>query len=161
MNAEEALVAYGFQLRKGVYRRRGNTWERTDEGWLRKDDDVAIPYAILPEFKAFSGISHTEHLTAWDWHWPEEEIVKIYEEGVKQAKLRAEQNAIRKGATMSGSSGVSGGVVAEAPAEGVADPVAEAIASIEASRAERNAEPEIVMEEPPPEPDAKRSWWKR
>lgn len=67
-----------------VAHRKGQQWAVVGDHFLRFDDPDAVPIPHHAKH-ALAGLDHTDpdHTPHYDWEWPAEEIVKIYEGAVK------------------------------------------------------------------------------
>ena len=91
MTAKDYLILYGYVLGDdGRYRRPGKrtqVWESTEGDWLRfeREDGRDVPevYRVSDAFQGVSGLDKIRQPTAFDWVYPEAEVLKIYQAAVE------------------------------------------------------------------------------
>ena len=89
MAAKEYLIRYGYELQAdGRYRqpgRRTQVWEPTEGGWLRFEigaDGREVPevYRVAESHQGIGGLDKVNHPEAFEWVYPEAEVLKIPEQ---------------------------------------------------------------------------------
>ncbi len=94
MDAKDYLIRYGYVVGEdGRYRRpnkRTQVWEPTEGGWLRFEigpdgSDVPEVYKVADSNQGMSGLDKVQHSEAFDWVYPEAEILRIYKDAVEAA----------------------------------------------------------------------------
>ena len=104
MAAKDYLVRYGYVLgADGRYRqpgRRTQVWEPTDGGWLRFEiglDGKEVPevYTVAENHQGIGGLDKVDHPEAFEWVYPEAEVLKIYKEGLEDRERKAAERLAR------------------------------------------------------------------
>ena len=141
-------------------------WQRVADGWLRFDgpEKTSVPYKMLSGFEGIAGLdmNNPQHGSCFNWVWPDEEIVRIYEaanaererylaeRAARRANLDAAEALVqeRKDAAEDESANVTEQI----------DAIAAMIAQPEPAEGPEQQEETIGGEEPV---QPKKSWWRR
>jgi len=104
MAAKEYLIRYGYELQAdGRYRqpgRRTQVWEPTEGGWLRFEigaDGREVPevYRVAESHQGIGGLDKVNHPEAFEWVYPEAEVLKIYKDALEDREVKLVERAAR------------------------------------------------------------------
>ena len=98
------LIRFGYELQADRRHRRPGkrpqVWEPPEGGWRRFDigmDGSEVPevYTVAASHQGIGGMDKTNHPEAFEWVYPEAEVLKIYKDALEDREVKLVERAAR------------------------------------------------------------------